>query len=198
LLALALLSLACATDASSATQAPADFITGIAAELADEVAVMNPALKADPAMQRALVENVLRPRFDLERSLALILREHWTSAPADARQAVLDAFYDFLLASYGSAVHWFRPDTITVLPEQPPLVADRYRVQTVLRMHDGDTYRVQFYLRQKDGAWHVIDVIVDGVSYVRTWNSDFGAIVRAGGLQGLVDWLNETAAKRLR
>jgi phospholipid transport system substrate-binding protein len=197
LLVLALVSLVNSTGARAATQAPADFITAIAAELADEVALRNPALKTDPAMQRALVEDILRPRFDLERSLALILREHWTSARADVRQAVLDAFYEFLLASYGSALHWFRPGTITVPPEQPPLVADRYRVQTVLRMHDGETYRVQFYLRQKDGAWHVIDVIVDGVSYVRTWHSDFGALVRAEGLQGLIDWLNETAANRL-
>ncbi len=182
--------------ASAENELPTDFIAATAQQLAAEVAARNPGLKTDRVAQRALVDEVLRPRFDLAKSCELMLRTHWTAASPPMRQALVDSFSGFLIASYADALHWFRADTLTVLPDQPLPVGDRYRVRTLLRMYDGQTHQVQFYLRRNDGSWYFVDVIVDGVSYVRTWSSDFGALVRQEGLQSLIDWLDQSGAER--
>jgi phospholipid transport system substrate-binding protein len=177
-------------------QAPDAFVAQAAAEIAREVAARGAALRTDAALQAELADTVLRPRFDLAKSCELMLRPYWTAAAPETRARVVEAFYGYLLRTYGDTLHAFRDDTVRVLPGQPPALTDRYQVHTVLRLHDGREFRVQFYLRGKAGQWYVVDVIVDGVSYLRTYGSDFGPIVRAEGLDGLVAWLDGPAASR--
>lgn len=185
-----------ATAASAQPVEPADLIGRTADRLASRVALERRELRREAAAQRALVDDLLRPVFDLETSSALILRSAWTDASPAERRRFVDAFYDYLVASYGDALHYVTEQTFTLLPDQPPVVADRYRVRTRLIMHDGESFELQFYLRRDGDSWSIVDVIVDGVSYLRTYRADFGSLLRAGGLDGLIRWLQEAAAEK--
>jgi phospholipid transport system substrate-binding protein len=175
-------------------EAPTAFIESAAAELATAVAEAGPGLRDDPTQQAAIIDSVLRPRFDLETSSRLVLRAHWNAASPAQRHEFVAAFYGYLVRSHGAAISWFRADSIVLQPRQPELLGDRYRVQTVLTMHDGETFQLQFYLRRRGDSWAVVDIIVDGVSYVRVYRSDLGSLARQDGLDGLIAWL-ETAAE---
>lgn len=193
-------ALACfliAAAASAQPVEPAGLIGRTADRLASRVAETRSALRREPAAQRALVDELLRPVFDLETSSALILRSAWTEATPVKRRQFVDAFYDYLVASYGDALHYVNERTFTLLPDQPPVVADRYRVRTRLVMHDGESFELQFYLRKDGDRWSIVDVIVDGVSYLRTYRADFGSLLRAEGLDGLIRWLEEAAGEKL-
>ena len=41
-------------------------------------------------------------------------------------------------------------------------------------------------------GWRILDVIAEGVSYVRTYRTDFGAEIRATSLDSLIDRLEQT------
>jgi len=164
---------------------PPDRVVAVTARtLADEVAARQLELRDLQGIE-ALVERVLLPRFDFETSCRLILHQHWRSATTEQRHRFVAAFYRYLLASHGDALPKFREDTIEVLPSQQAAVGSSARVRTRLRLANGDVFVVDFYLRLDDGGWRVVDVIAEGISYVKTYRTDFGLEIRAGGLEAL-------------
>lgn len=188
-----LLSLALAAFATA--QPPAEFIAEAAGVLAASVATRRVDLEADRRQREALVDELLLPMFDLETACRLILGEHWRAARVPERRRFVEAFYRYLLASYGDALPRFRHETITVLPGQDAGPGTSTRVRTRLRMTDGESFEVDFYLRHDERGWRIVDVIVEGISYIRTYRSDFGAEIRSRGLDELILRLEGLAAE---
>jgi phospholipid transport system substrate-binding protein len=179
----------------SAPLPPDRVVSATAARLAAEVAARRVELR-EPQNIEALVERVLLPHFDFESSCRLILHEHWRSATAEQRQRFIAAFYRYLLASHGDALAKFRDDTIQVLPLQEAAAGASTRVRTRMRLSGGEVFGVDFYLRLDDSGWRIVDVIAEGISYVKTYRTDFSMEIRADGLEALTDRLEELAAVR--
>jgi phospholipid transport system substrate-binding protein len=175
---------------------PGDTIAATADAFATVVASRPDELSADLRGEYRLVGQFLLPRFDLQSSCRLILRDHWTAASPEQRQRFVDALYRFLLASYGDALLEFRHDTIRVLPGQDEPLGPSARVRTEIRLTDGAVFNVDFYLRRDDHGWRIVDVIAEGISYVRTYRTDFGLEIRADGLESLIARLESAAAER--
>jgi phospholipid transport system substrate-binding protein len=185
-----------ATCANAELPAPVRFVEETAQLLVVAVKDAQPGLRGNYEKQRALLDAILRPRFDLEKSTALMLRSYWASATPREQQDLVEAFYRYLVRTYGDALGHVTDDTITIIADQPAVLADRYAVQTTLRLHDGERFEVRFYLQQKSEQWFVVDVIVEGVSYVRTYRTDFAPILRQDGIHGLIKWLDEAPTRK--
>src|SRR6185436_6809869 len=54
---------------------------------------------------------------------------------------------------------------------------------------------VDYRLRQRDGQWKIIDVIIEGVSLVSNFRSQFHDVVSNGGPEQLLSLLREKNAK---
>ena len=54
-----------------------------------------------------------------------------------------------------------------------------------MKLTSGRTYQVDFYMRLDDRGWRIVDVLVEGVSYVRSYRGDFGLEIRASSLDAL-------------
>jgi len=143
-----------------------------------------------------LIDELLRPQFDLHAASRLILGTHWTSATPEQRERFVAAFYHYLVALHGTAMLEFRFDTVTVLPLEEPASDAPVRVKTLMKLTDGSKYHVDYYMRQTRDGWKIVDVIAEGVSYVRTYRTDFGAEVRARGLDALIARLAGTAVRK--
>src|SRR5918995_5154124 len=108
-------SLSLDAPAAEALSAP-QVIELTALAVAESVASRRSRLETDKLERKALIDELLLPRFDVESSCRLILRQHWTSASPEQRQLFVDSFYRFLVASYGEALTGFRKDTLTIVP----------------------------------------------------------------------------------
>jgi len=194
-LCIALMGCAPPSQTGAAELAPEQVIATTAAAVADSVTQRRRQLKADPAELHAIADRLLRPQFDLESACRLILREHWKTATPAQRERFVAAFYHFLLASYAHALLDFRYDTLALLPAEGPPGDAAFKVKTIMKLRDGSTYHVDFYMRPTPGGWKIVDVIAEGVSYVRTYRTDFAAEIRADGLEGLVARLERTQSK---
>jgi phospholipid transport system substrate-binding protein len=175
-----------AAFALASPEAPSEFIAETAGALATAVAARRVELDTDRLAREALIDELLLPKFDLETACRLILGEHWRAAEVPERRRFVAAFYRHLLASYGDALPRFGPQTITVLAGQDDVPGTSTRVRTRLRMTDGKSFEVDFYLRRDQRGWRIVDVIAEGISYLRTYRSDFGAEVRSEGLEALI------------
>jgi phospholipid transport system substrate-binding protein len=54
--------------------------------------------------------------------------------------------------------------------------------------------KVDYRLRQKDSTWYMIDVIVEGVSFVSSYRTQFQGIIGQGGPEQLLAQLRRKNA----
>ena len=67
-------------------------------------------------------------------------------------------------------------------------------VRTEVKRASGDKVPVNFSLRKVDGVWKAWDVVIEGISYVKSFRTDFGAEIQAKGLDEVITRL-ETNGK---
>lgn len=191
LAALGIVGLLLASRLHGDEQSAEQTIAAAAAATAKAIAERHEELAKDSRKLHALIDELLRPQFDFEGACRLILQQHWTQATREQRKRFVAAFYRFLIASHGRALLEFRYDTITVLPSEAP-PDETTRVHTLMKLTDGSQYHVDYYMRHGAAGWRILDVIAEGVSYVRTYRTDFGAEIRATSLDSLIDRLEQT------
>jgi phospholipid transport system substrate-binding protein len=183
-----------AQSAQAQTFAGAELIAGTAAQIATEIATRRGELEADRAAIAQLVDTLILPRFDMRRGARAILAEHWDAATPKARDRFVTAFYEYLLATYGDLLMHFKPSTLRVLPFDGDPTRSPARVQAVLTLNDGTEVDVDFVMVERDGDWRIVDIEAEGVSYVRTYRSQFRVDIATDGLESVIGWLEAKAA----
>jgi phospholipid transport system substrate-binding protein len=140
----------------------------------------------NPDKLDALVANVLLPNFDVDYAARLVLGQPWRTATADQRQRFVKAFYHSLLHNYGNALLNFTAGNFTVLPYRGDPNDTQATVRTEVKKDDGSKVPVQFTLHKTDQGWKAWDVVIDGISYVKSFKTDFASEVQQKGLDELI------------
>jgi len=152
--------------------------------------------RKDPAKINALVDRVLLPHFDTSYSARLVLGKHWNPATPEQRQRFVDGFYHSLLTNYGTALLDFTSDRLKVFPYKATAEgnANNATVRTQVRKDDGSAVAVNYSLHRTDKGWMAWDVIIEGISYVKSFRDDFGAEIDQKGLDAVIQRLESDAA----
>ena len=205
---------AAATTAPAAAASPAPANTGSATDLAASVDASGPGqlvqtaasamlkdldahraeYQKDPSKVHRLVDQILLPHFDTEYAAQLVLARHWTTATAEQRKRFVDAFYKSLLNNYGNALVGFTADRLRVFPYNGDANAQFATVRTQVRKSDGSQVSVNYSLRHTDQGWKAWDVVIEGISYVKSFRDDFGAQIDQQGLDAVIKRLESGEA----
>jgi phospholipid transport system substrate-binding protein len=137
---------------------------------------------------------VLLPNFDTEYSARLVLGQNWRTATPDQRKRFVDAFYHSLLRNYGAALVDFTADRFQILPYRGDPGDTMATVRTEVKRSNGEKVPVNFSLRKADGVWKAWDVVIEGISYVKSFRTDFGSEIQQKGLDEVINRL-ETQGK---
>ena len=185
---------AVAPGALAQTFAGNEIVAGTADELATTIAARRVELEKDHEAIAMLVDKLILPRFDMRRGSRAILAEHWDSASPADRDRFVTAFYDYLVATYGDLLLHFKPETLRVQPFDGDPVHSPARVHTIITLNDGTEVDVDFVMVGHDRDWLVVDIEAEGVSYVRTYRSQFRVDIATDGLGSVIEWLERKAA----
>jgi phospholipid transport system substrate-binding protein len=178
-----------AATAAPSTLGPQELVENSAKRMLVELDANRPMYVKDPAKLDALVANVLLPNFDTEYSARLVLGQTWRTATPDQRKRFVDAFYHSLLRNYGAALVDFTADRFTILPYKGDPGDAMATVRTEVKRSSGEKIPVNFSLRKTDGVWKAWDVVIEGISYVKSFRTDFGAEIQAKGLDEVINRL---------
>jgi phospholipid transport system substrate-binding protein len=153
------------------------------------------AYRKDPAGLYRLVENVFLPHVDVEFAAQQVLGKYWREADAAQRKRFVTAFYQSLLRTYGDALVEFTSDRLKVLPYQGDPAADRGSVRTEIRRSNGSLIAVNYGVRKTaSGEWKAWDVVIEGISYVKSFREDFGREIEQKGLEAVIQRLESGSA----
>jgi len=171
------------------TMGPQELVENSAKRMLAELDKNRPVYAKDPAKLDALVANVLLPNFDSEYSARLVLGQTWRTATPDQRKRFVDAFYHSLLRNYGTALLNFTADRFVILPYKGDPADATATVRTEVKKSSGESVPVNFSLRKTEAGWKAWDVVIEGISYVKSFRTDIGAETQQNGLEEVINRL---------
>jgi phospholipid transport system substrate-binding protein len=145
--------------------------------------VQAPAVVASGGQRRTEIRRVARGLFDFDEMARLTLARHWKDRSAAEQEEFVRLFTELLERSYLTTIENYAGEKITFLEESvsEPYAQVRSRI-TTNRMEISIDYRLR-----KDGArWMVYDVVLDGVSLVSNYRSQFNSIIRTSSFTDLL------------
>lgn len=149
--------------------------------------------RKDPTGLYQLVEQTLLPNFDTPYAAQLVLGQHWRNATPEQRDRFVKAFYQSLLYTYGDAMVDFTGDRLKVLPTKVSDTDTKATVRTEIKRSNGQKIPVSYSMRKVNGQWKAWDVVIEGISYVRSYKEDYGAEVAQKGLDAVIARLEAKA-----
>ena len=168
------------------TLGPQETVENSAKKMLAELDANRAMYSKDPAKLDALVANVLLPNFDSEYAARLVLGQTWRTATDDQRKRFVDAFYHSLLHNYGTALLHFTADKFVILPYKGEPGDTQATVRTEVKKGTGDKVPVNFSLHKTAQGWKAWDVVIEGISYVKSFRTDFGSEIQQKGLDEVI------------
>jgi phospholipid transport system substrate-binding protein len=192
LLALVFPAMSFATDA--AQPGPGELIQTVATKVLHELDAHRNEMRKDPQKIRKLVDEYLLPHFDTEYSAKLVLAKGWRDATPDQRKRFIEAFYQSLLQNYGEALLDFTPDRLNIQPYRGDPSETTATIRTEVRRDNGQRVPVNYSMRKTEGGWKAFDVTIEGISYVKSFRTDFGSEIEQKGLDAVIQRLEAQQA----
>ena len=190
LAATALLAATCPRPAGAATD-PKGVIEGVTSKV---IAVLrNDALSSDA--KRTEIEAIVYANVDFETVARLVLARNWRKLSPDQQRTFVAEFKKHLSLTYGNNVDSYRNEVVAIAGEREETRGDRTVKTRIARGGGGKDILVDYRLRQHDGEWRIIDIVIEGVSLVANYRSQFQDIVASGGPERLLALLREKNAK---
>lgn len=183
-----------ATKSTPVNLKPDEIVTVVAKQVLQELDKRRDEMRRDPNKIRAMVDTYLLPNFDTEYAARLVLVKHWRTATAEQRKRFINAFYQSMLQSYGEALLDFTADRIAIHPYRGSPDAKLVTVRTDVRRDNGSQIPVNFTLRMTDTGWKAFDVTIEGISYIKSFQTDFTSEIDQKGLEAVIQRLETQAA----
>jgi len=181
---------ALAAEAAEADE-PSQIVQNAATEMLKDLDAHRADYRKDPSKVYALVDRVLLPHFDAEYAAQQVLAKNWRTATPEQRKRFIDVFYQALLRNYGTALLEFTADRMTILPFKGDLSSGRALIRTTVKRDNGVLIPVNYSLRKTEKGWKAYDVSIEGISYVKSYRTDFGAEIDQNGLDAVIERLEK-------
>ena len=138
------------------------------------------------------LEPVIRRTFDIPTMARLSVGSSWASLSEVRRQQVTESFGRYISAIYADRFDSYAGQKLQVTGEQPDPAGVMVRSQIVKA--NGEPVKIDYMMRRNGEGWLISDVYLDGaISEVATRRSEFAAILRTDGVDGLIAALNRKA-----
>ena len=133
-----------------------------------------------------LAEEKVLPYIDFEQATRLAVGRAWREAAPEQKQRLVTEFRNMLVRTYSNAISAYQGQTLKVLPQRGKQDPEETVVRTQYIRAGGQPLPIDFTMHQKEGSWKVYDITVEGVSLVMTYRSEFDAVVKQEGVDGLI------------
>jgi phospholipid transport system substrate-binding protein len=153
-------------------------------------------LKSNPALKREKLRQVIGLRFNYEQMVMRSLAKNYKDRSDTERKEFTSLFKKLLENSYASKIENYKDQKIKYVDEK---VKGKYAmVRTQIVRKDG-VVDVDYKMLKDGGQWLVYDFVIEGVSLIRNYKSQFSKIISTESYAALVSKLskkvNELEAK---
>ena len=153
----------------------------------------DPAAKARPARRRAAVRKIAENIFDYPDTARRALGPHWAARTPEEQREFVTVFADLLDRAYLSKIDLYQGEKVRYADET--VDGNQATVKTMLVTPKGTSIPVDYRMHLVNGRWLVYDVVIEGVSLVANYRTQFNRIVRTESYAALVQKLRSSEAE---
>jgi phospholipid transport system substrate-binding protein len=142
--------------------------------------------------RRDRIAPIIHASLDLPFITRLAIGRHWKGLAATEREAIVDVFSRWTVGHYAARFNGYSGERFAFVSAEQSR-KQRELVRTVLEVSDdaSENVTLDYLLHEKDGKWRIINVIANGVSDLTLKRADYGAVIEAEGLEGLITKLED-------
>jgi len=135
---------------------------------------------------------VVRRSFDIASMARLSVGPSWSNLTDAQRQQMTESYGRYISAIYADRFDGYAGQKFEVTGEQPAPVGVMVKSQIIKA--NGEPVKADYLMRRSGDSWLISDIYVDGaISEVATRRSEFAAILRNEGIDGLIAALHRKA-----
>ncbi len=151
----------------------------------------DPKLKSDDKAKerRDLLRQAVYARFDFTEMSMRSLGRHWRRLTPEERKEFVKLFADLLERTYSNRIESFNDERFIYLREI--LDGDFGVVKGRVVTEKGEEYTLNYKARLANGEWKVYDVVVENISLVNNYRSQFKRVIRKKSYEELISIMKE-------
>jgi phospholipid transport system substrate-binding protein len=189
---LGLLMMGMQVRAQAAPEAPDLLVKRISDEVFSRVKADRHIQNGDGKRIRALVETVIMPHVDFDRTTALTVGRHWRAATPEQKKQITHEYSELLMHTYAGAIAQIKDQRIQYRPfRADPEATDVVVYSQVLQTGGVEPIQLNYRLKKEPNGWKIYDINVLGAWLIQTYKNTFSTEVSKGGLDGLIAALKE-------
>ncbi|MBL0224753.1 MAG: ABC transporter substrate-binding protein [Geobacteraceae bacterium] len=152
----------------------------------DEVVriVSDKEMKKNDQKRRQALKKTISIIFDYNEMAKRSLGKHWNQRSAAERKQFSELFASLLENSYASKIESYNNEKIVYLKET--IDSDYAEVKSKVVTAKRDEFTLDYRMINQNGKWMVYDVIIEGVSLVSNYRTQFNKIITSDGYPVLV------------
>jgi phospholipid transport system substrate-binding protein len=161
------------------------------------------AVKSDPELaagdrkkQLAFAEQKILPYFDFQEATRIAVGRAWWRASKEQQQKLVAEFRGLLIRAT-NMMQRYEGQTLETLPLYMKPGDTEVTVRNQYVRAGRKPVQIDFTMHKTEQGWKIYDIVVEGMSLVLTYRSEFDALVKQQGIDGLIKRLSEknTSAK---
>ena len=150
--------------------------------------VQDEALDKDKQARRVALRKIIGERFNYRQMVRRSLAKNWDVRSDQERQEFIALFKSLLENSYANKLEAYKDEEINYLDE---MIKGKYALVKTEVVRKSSTIGVDYKLIQENGNWQVYDFVIEGVSMIRNYRSQFTKIIRRDSYEVLVQKLTD-------
>jgi phospholipid transport system substrate-binding protein len=137
--------------------------------------------------RRAKIRQTVLQRFGFEEMAQRALAQHWRKLTPEQQKEFVSLFSDLLERSYIDKIEGYGGGKENIRYTKEAIDKDGYATvrSEILSQRDLNV-EVEYRLLQRDGNWQVYDIIIEGVSLVNNYRTQFNKIILESSYDNLL------------
>jgi phospholipid transport system substrate-binding protein len=174
---------------------PEALVKKITADVMEAIKTDKQLAAGDKQRALKLAEEKILPHVDFEEATRLAVGRGWAQANPEQKKKLVQEFRNMLVRTYSNAISAYEGQQMKVMPvRMKPGDTEATVHNQFVRPGAPKPVLIDYSMRKTEQGWKIYDIVVEGVSLVLTYRSEFDAIAKQDGIDGLIKRLTQKNA----
>ncbi len=148
------------------------------------------SLSTNKEKRRNKIKELIRERFDYEEMAKRSLARHWRERTPQEKDEFVSIFRDLLEASYITKIESYTNEKVMYDKEILNEDGKTGIVNTTI-VTSNVNIPIDYKVISKDNTWWVYDVVIEGVSFISTYRSQYNKIITGESYASLIQKMKD-------
>ena len=143
----------------------------------------DPALKSNRPERLNQLRQVIYPKFDFAEMAKRSLGSHWQKRSADEQREFVKLFTDLIENAYLDNLEGYDGEKVAITGEKQD--KEFAEVNSKVATKKGEEIAINYKLYQAGSDWKVYDVVIENISIVNNYRSQFNRVIAQSSFEDL-------------